>query len=409
MAGHCEDNMFTCIVCGRSGMSENEMKSHITEHEEDTVCPYCDQIWESVAGRDRHVNDEHRDFLTQSPSEHDGHTDRVMSDKQLAEEIHRREVEAANRDNKDFHSLQVKYGMDERTGYKQQYEQSLERAVRKGDISVVEYHSQKATMQSNDLSGVDDGHSCTKDLIQRLNHYHKYTPGFVMRAWLCSAVDHYSGSYGDKGWGCGYRNLQMLLSSLVQDPMYRRILFNDNPQIPSIPKIQSLIEVAWTEGFDRQGCEQLGGRVVNTRKWIGATEIVALLSAFKIKCKLLDFHSPSGKDGTHPKLFEWVKNYFENQDTFRLPLYLQHQGHSRTVIGVEEMKDKSLRLLLFDPSSSKRHMEQFYGKVTGYLMKSLRRTINGLRAKQYQIVAVTGVLTDQQYEEYKVLKSEKVS
>ena len=68
------------------------------------------------------------------------------------------------------------------------------------------------------------------------------------------------------------------------------------------------------------------------------------------------------------------------------------------MIGVEEMKDKSLRLLMFDPGSAKRHMEQFYGKVTGGLMKSLRRGIYGLRAKQYQIVAVIGILTDQEYE-----------
>ncbi len=54
--------------------------------------------------------------------------------------------------------------------------------------------------------------------------------------------------------------------------------------IPSIPKIQRLIETAWEKGFDKQGCDQLGGRVVNTRKWIGATEIVATLSALKMKC-----------------------------------------------------------------------------------------------------------------------------
>lgn len=55
------------------------------------------------------------------------------------------------------------------------------------------------------------------------------------------------------------------------------------PMIPSIPKIQRLIESAWQKGFDLQGCEQLGGRVVDTTKWIGATEIVATLSSLKIK------------------------------------------------------------------------------------------------------------------------------
>ena len=55
------------------------------------------------------------------------------------------------------------------------------------------------------------------------------------------------------------------------------------PVVPSISKIQRLIETAWQKGFDRAGCEQLGGQVTNTSKWIGATEIVATLSSLKIK------------------------------------------------------------------------------------------------------------------------------
>lgn len=35
--------------------------------------------------------------------------------------------------------------------------------------------------------------------------------------------------------------------------------------VPSIPKLQELLECAWREGFDPAGCEQLGGKVVNTR------------------------------------------------------------------------------------------------------------------------------------------------
>ena len=27
----------------------------------------------------------------------------------------------------------------------------------------------------------------------------------VKKVWLCSSVDHYASTYGDKGWGCGYR------------------------------------------------------------------------------------------------------------------------------------------------------------------------------------------------------------
>ena len=53
-----------------------------------------------------------------------------------------------------------------------------------------------------------------------------------------------------------------------------------------------------------QGREQLGGRLRNTRKWIGATEIVAFLTANKVKTELVDFHVPSARDGTHPRLFQ---------------------------------------------------------------------------------------------------------
>ena len=38
------------------------------------------------------------------------------------------------------------------------------------------------------------------------------------------------------------------------------------------------------------------------------------------------------------------------------PLYFQHQGHSRTIVGVEIMKSDGgggVRLLVFDPSNSK--------------------------------------------------------
>lgn len=43
---------------------------------------------------------------------------------------------------------------------------------------------------------------------------------------LCNQADHFSSTYGDKGWGCGYRNLQILLSSLAHIAEYQRVVFN---------------------------------------------------------------------------------------------------------------------------------------------------------------------------------------
>ena len=66
-------------------------------------------------------------------------------------------------------------------------------------------------------------------VIQRLQEYYKTPYHGVTRSYLCTVVDHYAGSYGDKGWGCGYRNFQMLLSSLVTEEMYCKVLFNGEP------------------------------------------------------------------------------------------------------------------------------------------------------------------------------------
>ncbi|XP_052809792.1 zinc finger-containing ubiquitin peptidase 1-like [Mya arenaria] len=332
------------------------------------------------------------------------------NDRLIAQALQDKEADIAGQEEqKEFQKLQAMYGMvDGNTPYKRKYEKNLERAVANGDMTITEFHERKIGFKYADSRGIDDGNSCTKGVIQRLQEYYRTPTHGVSKAYLCTSVDHYAGSFGDKGYGCGYRNFQMLLSSLITDSTYCRVLFNDRPLMPSITKIQQLIEAAWEKGYDKQGREQLAGRVLNTEKWIGATEIVATLSSLKVRCRLLDFHNPSGTGGTHPKLFEWVKTYFE-KGGFKPPLYLQHQGHSRTIVGIEELKDKRLRLLIFDPSMRKKQMMLFHSIVNANLMRTLRRPLENMKAKQYQIVAVVGTLSEQECQESKVLKSERLS
>ena len=55
-------------------------------------------------------------------------------------------------------------------------------------------------------------------------------------------------------------------------PEYRDVLSTslavnkNNLTMPSISKLQRIIEAAWQAGFDRMGCEQLGGKLLNTRQ-----------------------------------------------------------------------------------------------------------------------------------------------
>ena len=75
-----------------------------------------------------------------------------------------------------------------------------------------------------------------------------------------------------------------------------------------------------------------------------------------------------------------------------------HAGHSRTIVGIEELRDKRLRLLIFDPSMRRKQMMLFHSIVNANLMRTLRRPIENLKSRQYQIVAVVGVLSEQEYQ-----------
>ncbi|XP_022292437.2 uncharacterized protein LOC111103444 [Crassostrea virginica] len=359
-------------------------------------CPVCDQEFDDAAILEIHVNGH---FSADN-------TPVVDNDFALAQELGKSEHE--DQEQKQFEALQAMYGMKGNSSYKKQYERTLENSFTRGELSITEYHLRKQSMKTRDLAGTDDGHSCTKGIMERLATYYGTKPPSITCVYLASHVDHYSASYGDKGWGCGYRNFQMLLSALAASPTYSKILFNGKPVIPSIPKIQQLIEAAWAKGFDQQGKEQLGNKVTSTTKWIGATEIAATLYSLKVRCQLLDFHKPSGPQGTHPKMFDWIKAYFEKKEPYKLPIYLQHHGHSRTVVGIEEVREGGQRLLIFDPSTPRKQMQQYHGVVNGSNLRTIRRNLHGLKAKQYQLVVVTGVLSDSQYEEYKVLRSQRI-
>lgn len=93
----------------------------------------------------------------------------------------------------------------------------------------------------------------------------------------------------------------MMLSSLLKHTGFNEQLFKQwavsvgggvrgevpsRSAMPSISRLQHHIEWAWHQGFDLQGCDQLGGKLSNTRKWIGATEVVTVLSSLRIRYKL---------------------------------------------------------------------------------------------------------------------------
>lgn len=196
-----------------------------------------------------------------------------------------------------------------------------------------------------------------------------HSRGDTRRAILCFAQTvHICREPWDAGWGCGYRNFLMLCAALMdqqQQPLYYPLL--DAPLSPSIRNLQALIETAWKEGFDEEGAKDLK-KLVGTRKWIGTADLWVAFSYQGIPVELVDFNLKNNPRG--PEIVtNWVVEYFTPKTTStersnmyqtlkgaspvlvtdRMPIILQHNGHSRTIVGYEVDKRGVVNLITFDP------------------------------------------------------------
>lgn len=217
------------------------------------ACPICTRAFESSSDLELHVNIEHRDIL--SPAKIDGggcstnasalpisigtsksicpvcgicldnfktqdmdlHIEKhfAKSPKQSKCESDVEKEAQKLREQREFEMLRAQYGMDDQGNFREQSAAAMQSAVYAGEMSVADYYERQVGLRAAESHGIDDNTSCTKSVVPRVLSLSTSSPG-VMRTLLCSSVDHYASSYGDKGWGCGYRNLQMMLSSLLQ-------------------------------------------------------------------------------------------------------------------------------------------------------------------------------------------------
>lgn len=100
--------------------------------------------------------------------------------------------------------------------------------------------------------------------------------------------------------------------------------------------------------------------------------ILVLFRSFGIRTYLVDFlasKKQSQRDGFyHRGIEEFVWRYFKvsplaamnmpskvrslrnDREPLKMPLYLQYQGHSKTIVGVEKTEEGACNLILFDPT-----------------------------------------------------------
>ncbi|WZH45168.1 Zinc finger with UFM1-specific peptidase domain-containing protein [Fusarium acuminatum] len=222
-------------------------------------------------------------------------------------------------------------------------------------------------------------------------------------AYLCHpAVQHISKLRREGGF-CGYRNIQMLTSNIIAAKTPGSHHFGPTP--PSIFQIQDLIENAWDMGINAQGRAETGG-VKGTRKYIGTPEAQAVFLSLEIPCSVQAFKNKE-RGKSKQCLFDAVEGYFRGgitsiEDRIHLtglpPIYLQHPGHSLTIVGFEKQMDGHANLLVFDPSfrdSSK--IRSFIGKEVRHktssidsLLQPYRRGSHYFRKhNQYEVLYLT--------------------
>ncbi|XP_077382704.1 zinc finger-containing ubiquitin peptidase 1 isoform X2 [Festucalex cinctus] len=399
---------FSCPMCALVFNSSSILQEHVELHlqeqhsakEEKLECPMCPTVCSDITSLQQHVQLHLDDGAGSSDS------DAKLAWKFQQEMDKKRRLEEKRLEKEQLKKLQKQFGLDGTGGYRTQMEKTMARDVAKGTMAPGEYHFQWAEMMESLSSGVDDGKTRTQGVIGALCQYYQTKCKDCVHVWLSAETDHYCSSPGDQGWGCGYRNFQMLLSSLYRLDAFDASL--PDKSVPSIPRLQSMIEDAWKLGLDPQGASHFNHKLQGTRAWIGATEIYVLLTFLGISGSIVDFHQPTGPEDTHPRLFEWVKQYFSqpsrsNKWSSRVsqsslpPLYLQHQGHSRCIVGLEQRRNGSLCLLLLDPISPSSDTLKLMRKDTvSIAIRHVRMLPSSLKHKQYQIVGVDGVLSDEE-------------
>ncbi|XP_006287790.2 zinc finger with UFM1-specific peptidase domain protein [Capsella rubella] len=283
---------------------------------------------------------------------------------------------------------------------------------------------------------------------------------------LCGFVDHFQSSKEDKGWGCGWKNIQMQCSHLISHrEEAKRVLFGGSDFVPDIPSLQRWLELAWNKGFDASGALHFKTQIYGSKRWIGTTECAALLRSFGLRARIVDFapeksksmylsvpgsaiapkvksHGPmdryvvkTGGSGTGKSvdshgsnssritkgavLMNWVWNYFSDNRlnvssgvhmTNKGPLYFQHEGHSRTIVGIQRRLQGTTftpqyNLLVLDSADFTKAIEKALVEKKGW-EGYLKRGAHTLKCPEYQMLYVdTGIADREELEKLKTIDS----
>jgi lipid A disaccharide synthetase len=134
--------------------------------------------------------------------------------------------------------------------------------------------------------------------------------------------------------------------------------------------------------------------------------------------ELVDIQLPKTSSGSISSLlFKFVREYFESETIsgrFVHPIYLQHQGHSRTIAGIEMNTNDKENLIIFDPGTRHTQIEHILSSINSNpqhnyrdhekLLKLCRRSPPHFnKKKEYQLLLIRGAM--ESHEEYQARNS----
>jgi zinc finger-containing ubiquitin peptidase 1 len=215
---------------------------------------------------------------------------------------------------------------------------------------------------------------------QNAKQDHPARAPYSVEAYFChqETLHFFSPGPAERRVLCGYQNIRVALSFLHRS----RLWHSHKIQTASyrIRDLQNYIEVGWNEDINWyrsrglhskfEGPRQELHPLVNSTKPIGADEVEALYSYFDIPNVRETYESNhKRKNKAADGLFDALWHHFSRRYniakqrelhaiTENAPIYLQMDGHSVTIIGIEKMSDGTWNLLIFDPDhpSSAHHL-----------------------------------------------------
>ncbi|KHJ30640.1 putative transcription factor c2h2 [Erysiphe necator] len=223
----------------------------------------------------------------------------------------------------------------------------------------------------------------------------------TLYAYTCHpCVRHVSRLKREDGF-CGYRNIQMMTSFIVATNSQGCEVLGK--KIPSIFDIQDFIEMAWDLGFNSHGRVETNG-IRGTRKYIGTSEAQAMFCGLGIPCEVQGITKCKITNiPAYELLLTAAEDYFRNQSadlefkvrcTSSPPIYLQHQGHSMTIVGFEKKIDGSRNLIVFDP----RYFDSFK------IMELVDRAAINMRSENILGAYRKGISYLKRFKEFEILK-----